>query len=210
MPRQAQAVTLDPLRAMLATLPNDLSGLRDRGLLHIGFAGGFRRAALCALDYADVTFVSEGLDVIIRKDKTDQAGQGASSRSPTASTATRARFTLRSWLDAAGINAGPIFRGVAKGGKTVRKGRLGPGSVARIVKRAADDTHAYTYRDPDSNTGSNLDGNRYAAAPNRHEHGNAKWIDGTLAEHRYLRRARSYDHARQHCVHVYRRRRTGG
>jgi hypothetical protein len=29
---------------MLATLPDDLSGLRDRALLLIGFAGGFRRA----------------------------------------------------------------------------------------------------------------------------------------------------------------------
>ena len=44
---------------------------------------------------------------------------------------------LRAWLDAAGISAGPIFRGVAKGGKTVRQGRLDPGSVARITKRAA-------------------------------------------------------------------------
>lgn len=137
-PRQAHAATLDPLRAMLATLPDDLSGLRDRALLLVGFAGGFRRAALCALDRADITFVPEGMDLVIRKDKTDQAGQGRE----LSITYGKHRDTcpvraLRAWLDAAGINTGPIFRGVAKGGKTVRTGRLDPGSVARIIKRAA-------------------------------------------------------------------------
>jgi hypothetical protein len=39
-------------------------------------------------------------------------------------------------LDAASISTGPIFRGVAKGGKAVRQGRLDPGSVVRIIKRA--------------------------------------------------------------------------
>ncbi len=137
-PRQAQAATLDPLRAMLDTLPDDLSGLRDRALLLVGFAGGFRRAALCALDRADIAFVPEGLDVLIRKDKTDQAGQGRELAIPYG----KHRDTcpvraLRAWIDAAGISTGPIFRGVAKGGKTVRAGRLDSGSVARIIKRAA-------------------------------------------------------------------------
>jgi integrase len=137
-PRQAQAATLDPLRAMLAPLPDDLSGLRDRALLLIGFAGGFRRAALCALDRADITFVPEGMDVVIRKDKTDQAGQGRELSVPYGMHRDTCPVrALRAWLDAAGITSGPIFRGVAKGGKTVRRGRLDPGSVARIVKRAA-------------------------------------------------------------------------
>jgi integrase len=137
-PRQAHAATLDPLRAMLDTLPDDLSGLRDRALLLVGFAGGFRRAALCALDRADITYVPEGLDVMIRKDKTDQSGQGRELSIPYG----KHRDTcpvraLRAWIDAAGISSGPIFRGVAKGGKTVRAGRLDSGSVARIIKRAA-------------------------------------------------------------------------
>jgi integrase len=137
-PRQAQAATLDPLRAMLATLPDDLSGRRDRALLLIGFAGGFRRAALCALDHADITFVPEGMDLVIRKDKTDHVGQGRElSISYGKHRDTCPVRALRAWLDAAGIITGPIFRGVAKGSKTIRVGRLDPGSVARIIKRAA-------------------------------------------------------------------------
>jgi site-specific recombinase XerC len=111
-PRQAQVATLDPLRAMLATLPDDLSGRRDRALLLVGFAGGFRCAALCALDCADTTFVAEGMDLVIRRDKTGQAGQGRE----IAISYGKHRDTcpvraLRAWLDAAGISVGPIFRG---------------------------------------------------------------------------------------------------
>jgi integrase len=85
-----------------------------------------------------VPFVPEGMDIVIRKDKTDQAGHGRELSVPYG----KHRDTcpvraLRAWLDAAGITSGPIFRGVAKGGKMVRRGRLDPGSVARIVKRAA-------------------------------------------------------------------------
>src|SRR5262245_52913591 len=101
------AATLDSLRAMLATLPDDLSGLRDRALL-LGFAGGFRRAALCALDRSDITFVPEGMDLIIRKDKTDQAAQGREiAISYGKHRDTCPLCALRAWLDAAGISTGP-------------------------------------------------------------------------------------------------------
>jgi len=35
---------------MVATLPHDLRGLRDRAILLLGFAGGFRRSELVTLD----------------------------------------------------------------------------------------------------------------------------------------------------------------
>ena len=41
----------DDLRAMLATLPHDLRGLRDRAILLIGFAGGLRRSEIVSLDH---------------------------------------------------------------------------------------------------------------------------------------------------------------
>jgi integrase len=44
---------------------------------------------------------------------------------------------LREWLDAAGIEAGPIFRPIDKGG-TVRASRLTCRSVANIVKAYAE------------------------------------------------------------------------
>jgi hypothetical protein len=98
--RQIQAATLALLRAMFTTLPVDLSGMCDRVLM-VGSAGGFRRAALCALDRADITFMTEGMDLIIRKDKTNQTGQGRElSISYSKHRDSCPVRTLRAWLEA--------------------------------------------------------------------------------------------------------------
>ena len=49
-PVQKEAILPEDLRDMLATLPHDLRGLRDRAILLIGFAGGLRRSEIVALD----------------------------------------------------------------------------------------------------------------------------------------------------------------
>jgi integrase len=49
-PIQKEAIFTDDLRAMLATLDNDLRGLRDKAILAIGFAGGLRRSEIVGLD----------------------------------------------------------------------------------------------------------------------------------------------------------------
>jgi len=55
--------------------------------------------------------------------------------------------SLRSWLNAAGIDTGPIFRGVDRHGNVAESALTGR-SVALIVKRAADraglDADAYS------------------------------------------------------------------
>ena len=53
-----------------------LTGLRDRALLLLGFAGAFRRSELVALDVADIEETETGLLVTIRRSKTDQEGEG--------------------------------------------------------------------------------------------------------------------------------------
>ena len=49
-PVPKEAIFADDLRAMLATLDNDLRGLRDKAILAIGFAGGLRRSEIVGLD----------------------------------------------------------------------------------------------------------------------------------------------------------------
>ncbi|KAF2988905.1 tyrosine-type recombinase/integrase (plasmid) [Methylocystis sp. MJC1] len=49
-PAQKEAIFADDLLAMLAALPNDLRGLRDKAILAIGFAGGLRRSEIVGLD----------------------------------------------------------------------------------------------------------------------------------------------------------------
>ena len=121
---------------MVATAPEGLLGLRDRALLLLGFAGAFRRSELVALDVADVAETETGLFVTIRHSKTDQEGQGETIAIARGDIACPVK-ALREWLDAAGIEAGAIFRPIDKAG-TVRPSRLTCRSVANIVKAYAE------------------------------------------------------------------------
>src|ERR1700683_2630416 len=64
------------LRRIIAALPQNLPGVRDRALLLAGFAGGFRRSELAALRVADLETTPDGLIVRLDRSKTDQEAQG--------------------------------------------------------------------------------------------------------------------------------------
>jgi site-specific recombinase XerD len=98
---------------MVATAPDKLAGLRDRALL-LGFGGALRRSELVALDVEDIQETETGLLVKIRGSKTDQERAGATVAIARGDVACPAK-AVREWLDAAGIEAGPIFRPIDKG-----------------------------------------------------------------------------------------------
>jgi site-specific recombinase XerD len=133
--RKAPAVA-GKMLGMVATAPDKLAGLRDRALLLIGFGGALRRSELVALDVEDIEETETGLLVKIRGSKTDQERAGATIAIARGDIACPAK-TLRAWLDAAGIESGPIFRPIDKAG-TVRASRLTDRSVANIVKAYAE------------------------------------------------------------------------
>ena len=54
----------------------DKEKIRDKALILIGFAGGFRRSELVNIYYDDVEFVNEGVKILIKRSKTDQSGEG--------------------------------------------------------------------------------------------------------------------------------------
>lgn len=137
-PHQARPILVEDLKSMLAAMPDDLRGLRDRTLLLIGFVGGFRRSELVGLDVGDVTEEAEGLRINIRRSKTDQDGAGREigilrGRHPL----TDSVAALAEWREAAGIEEGPIFREVDRGDR-VGSERLSDRAVSRIVKQAAE------------------------------------------------------------------------
>ena len=51
------------LKAMIEAQPDTLTGLRNRALLLLGFAGALRRSELVSLDVSDLDFTSDGLVV---------------------------------------------------------------------------------------------------------------------------------------------------
>ena len=133
--RKAPA-TADVVRVILAEVPQDLRGLRDRALLLLGFAGALRRSELVAINVSDIEETAEGLLVHIRKSKTDQEGTGDFVSVPHGSRL-RPVAGVMAWLQAAGIVEGPLFRSIKKGG-LVTPERLSDRSVAKIVKRRAE------------------------------------------------------------------------
>jgi site-specific recombinase XerD len=134
-PNCKEPVLVEDIRRMVASLPNGLVGARDRALLLVGFAGGFRRSELVGLDVGDVTCNCEGLVITLRRSKTDQEGQGRKVGIPYGSAPmTCPARAMRAWLDAAVLQSGPVFRHIDRSGR-IHDGRLSDRAVALIVKR---------------------------------------------------------------------------
>jgi integrase len=127
---------LKDLKAISEALPPTLSGIRDKALLLLGFAGAFRRSELVGLNVSNVELTDDGLVVHIQKSKTDQLGVGRKVGIPYGENPLTCPVkTLVTWLDAAEISEGALFRKVNRHGELEGK-RLCSASVALIVKRA--------------------------------------------------------------------------
>jgi site-specific recombinase XerD len=74
--KEKRPLVAGELAALLDHVGGGALGLRNRALLLVGFAGGFRRSELVALDLEDLAFSAEGLRVRLRRSKTDQEGRG--------------------------------------------------------------------------------------------------------------------------------------
>jgi integrase len=127
----------EQVRAMIRALPENLQGVRDRALLLIGFAGGFRRSELAELTVEDIAVEKDGLVVSLRRSKTDQEGHGRKVALPYGSNPETCPVrAYRDWLEAARLGQGAVFREID------RHGRLEPrplhkDSIGMIVKRTA-------------------------------------------------------------------------
>ena len=134
-PKRKEPITAECIRAMVKQAPNNIFGLRDRALLLLGFAGAFRRSELVGLDISDLKEKPGGLLVHIRGSKTDQERMGQIIGIARGKQACPLK-ALRAWLEAGGINQGPVFRSIFKGGR-VSSRRLTDRTVAEIVKSYA-------------------------------------------------------------------------
>ena len=131
--RQARPLLKEDLLAVLAAMGGAPRDLRDRALLLIGFAGGFRRSEIIAIDCNHVERVRQGVVVTLRKSKTDQEGVGRKLGIPLGRSKACPCGALDDWLAIAGISEGPVFRPVDRQGR-VASGRLSREAVSIIVK----------------------------------------------------------------------------
>jgi site-specific recombinase XerD len=112
----------------------EIKKLRDRSIILIGFAGGFRRNEIVSLDYEDLDFVQEGLKVNLKRSKTDQYGEGSVKGLPYFDNSQYCPVvSMLKWIKISKINSGPLFRRFIKGSK-LSDSRLSDQTVALLIK----------------------------------------------------------------------------
>jgi integrase len=107
-------------------IPDTLPGLRDRALLLVGFAAALRPSELAALTCEHVTRHEDGIALFLPWRKNDQEAHGTTVWLPVGQTDLCPVVALETWLGAAEIAEGPLFR---------RLWRLPPPRVGKGAKR---------------------------------------------------------------------------
>lgn len=130
---QAKPLLREDLFLVLDALGDDTRAKRDRALLLIGWAGGFRSSELAGLDVTDVEEVREGLVLHLRRSKTDQTGQGRKLGVPLGRTRHCPVAALTAWLDTLNQPNGKIFRPVDRHGN-LRGDTLRADAVSTILR----------------------------------------------------------------------------
>lgn len=119
-PKPVDALLSGDIRRMAATLPYTFTGIRDKALILIGFAGAFRRSEIVGLNVDDISHRDEGIVVLLRRTKTDQRGEGRWVGIPyDKNPDTCPVAALQRWLEVSGISEGAIFREVDRHGHLV-------------------------------------------------------------------------------------------
>ncbi len=84
--------------------------IRDKAIILIGFAGGFRRSEIVNIDYDDIEFVNEGVKIFIKRSKTDQSGEGMIKAIPYFDNKIYCPVkSLKHWIEFSKINSDKIF-----------------------------------------------------------------------------------------------------
>ncbi|WP_077563333.1 site-specific integrase [Polaromonas sp. C04] len=126
--KQANPITVAMLRKLVRPVPtySALRNLRDRALLLVGFAGGFRRSELAALTTGSVSFTRRGAVLHLRAGKTDPNGVGRHIAVPFGTPPLCPVRALREWIKATrhldtcpaqgGAPSSPLFRRIDRYG----------------------------------------------------------------------------------------------
>lgn len=131
--KQAKALTREDLFAILDPMGDGMKDVRDRALLLVGFAGGFRRSEVVGLDVADIEHVRQGIIITLRHSKTDQEGAGRKIGIPHGRTRHCPVAALTVWLDRAGIMQGAVFCPVTRYGH-LQPVRLSGDAVSEVIR----------------------------------------------------------------------------
>ena len=131
------------LRACLAKMRErrfeDLTVIRDRAVLSLGFFSACRRSEIVKLRVEDLEFHENGLILQIRSSKTDQFAEGVELGLTVQKDPGVCPVALtRRYLDVSELKAGPLFRRIDSRSDCMGDRPLTPQVVALIVKARAE------------------------------------------------------------------------
>jgi integrase len=109
IPAKKTAITVEILREVLAPIPNDLRGLRDRAMLLICFMGPLRRSELVRIRLEQMETRTRGLRLTLNTSKGSR-GKPVTVAIPHGSAELCPVRALQQWIQAAAITEGPVFR----------------------------------------------------------------------------------------------------
>ena len=131
--KQAKPLLKDELFAILDPMGDSMKDVRDRALLLLGFAGGFRRSELVGLDVADIEFVRQGIIITLRHSKTDQDDAGRKIGIPHGRTQHCPVAAVTAWLERSKIKQGSVFCPVTRYGH-LQPVRLSGDAVSEVIR----------------------------------------------------------------------------
>tara|TARA_B100000700_G_C14920741_1_gene796949 strand:- start:161 stop:1075 length:915 start_codon:yes stop_codon:yes gene_type:complete len=106
-------ILLNDLKSIINVINQDRNEkrrLKNKALILIGFAGGFRRSELVAIQFEDIDFVKEGVKIFIKRSKTDQSGEGMTKGIPYFLNQDYCPVTsLKDWIKKSEIKSGKVF-----------------------------------------------------------------------------------------------------
>jgi site-specific recombinase XerD len=106
-------ILINELKSIINVIVNDKNKekrSKNRALILVGFAGGFRRSELVKILHEDIDFVPEGVKIFVRRSKTDQSGEGMTKGIPYFSNPEYCPVvSLKNWLKESEIKSGKIF-----------------------------------------------------------------------------------------------------
>jgi len=138
-PRRVRALVKDDLVEILVGVAKykPLRAARDKAMLLLGWAAALRRSELVALTTEDITRHAHGVELLIRRSKTDQRGAGQTVFVPMAKAKERCPvLALLGWLEIARITTGSLFRQINRHDHLVSQRGLTPQAVAQVVQAA--------------------------------------------------------------------------
>lgn len=135
--QKAPPLSMGNVKQIVASTTTSTIDSRNRAMILIGFFGAFRRSELVNIKWDNITWLEEGIDILIPRSKTDQGGHGQLTSIPKLNSILCPVTALKNWQQCSRYTNSSVFVGFTKSGNQVNK-TIKPNQVNIIIKQMAE------------------------------------------------------------------------